>query len=54
MELTKITAALLADYKLGRTIDTTVSTGRPTMAVTEQLLEKLRILLFPGFYSGED
>lgn len=54
MELSKITAALLADYNLGRTIDTTVSVGRPTMAATEQLLDKLRILLFPGFYRGDD
>lgn len=54
MELTKITAALLADYSLGRTIDTTVSAGRPTMAASEELMDKLRILLFPGFYRGED
>lgn len=54
MELNKITAALLADYRLGRTIDTTVSVGRPTMAASEELMDKLRILLFPGFYRGED
>ena len=54
MELNKITAALLADYSLGRTIDTTVSTGRPTMAASEELMDKLRILLFPGFYRGDD
>ncbi len=54
MELNKITAALLADYSQGRTIDTTVSVGRPTMAASEELMDKLRILLFPGFYRGED
>ena len=54
MELNKITAALLADYSQGRTIDTTVSAGRPTMAASEELMDKLRILLFPGFYRGED
>ena len=54
MELNKITAALLEDYSQGRTIDTTVSVGRPTMAASEELMDKLRILLFPGFYRGED
>ena len=54
MELNKITAALLADYSQGRTIDTTVSAGRPTMAASEELMDKLRILLFPGFYRGEN
>ena len=54
MELNKITAAILADYSLGRTIDTTISVGRPTMAASEELLEKLRILLFPGFYRNDD
>ena len=54
MELNKITAAILADYSLGRTIDTTISAGRPTMAASEELMDKLRILLFPGFYRGEE
>ncbi len=54
MELNKITAALLADYSQGRTIDTTVSVGRPTMDASKELMDKLRILLFPGFYRGED
>lgn len=54
MELSKITAALLADYSQGRTIDTTVSVGRPTMNASKELMDKLRILLFPGFYRGED
>lgn len=54
MELNKITQAILADYHLGRTIDTTISAGRPTMAASEELMEKLRILLFPGFYRGND
>ena len=49
-ELKSITAAILADYNLGRSIDTTVSTGRPTMEVSKALLAKLRILLFPGIY----
>ena len=53
-KITAITAALLADYSQGRTIDTTVSAGRPTMAASEELMDKLRILLFPGFYRGED
>lgn len=53
-ELNEITQMLLADYGQGRTIDTTVPAGRPTMAASEELLEKLRILLFPGFYRGED
>ncbi len=54
MELSKITSDILADYSLGRTIDTTVSLGRPTMAASRELMDKLRILLFPGFYRGED
>ncbi len=54
MELSKITSAILDDYRLGRTIDTTVSLGRPTMAASKELVDKLRILLFPGFYRGED
>ena len=54
MELTQITANILADYHLGRTIDTTVTIGKPTMAASKELLEKLRILLFPGFYRKDD
>ena len=54
MDLNNITAAILADYSLGRTIDTTASAARPTMAAAEELLEKLRILLFPGFYREDD
>ena len=54
MDLNKITMDILSDYRLGRTIDTTVSTGRPTMAASEELMDKLRILLFPGFYRGDD
>jgi serine O-acetyltransferase len=54
MELSQITTAILADYNLGRTIDTTISAGRPTMLASEELLEKLRILLFPGFYRGSN
>ncbi len=54
MELNQITSAILADYSLGRTIDTTISLGRPTMAASKELMDKLRILLFPGFYRGED
>lgn len=49
-ELKSITAALMADYKLGRSIDTTVFTGRPTMENTKKLMNTLRILLFPGIY----
>ncbi len=52
-ELTQITQLLLQDYQRGRMIDTTVPVGRPTMAAAEELLEKLRILLFPGFYRDE-
>ena len=54
MDLNKITMDILSDYRLGRTIDTTVSVGRPTMAASEELMDKLRILLFPGFYRGDD
>ena len=54
MELSKITAAILEDYGLGRTIDTTPSPGKPTMEASEKLLEKLRIRLCPGFYRKED
>ena len=50
MERNDITQAILADYRLGRTIDTVASTGRPSMTAAEKLLEKLHILLFPGFY----
>ena len=54
MDLNKITMDILSDYRLGRTIDTTVSVGRPTMAASEELMDKLRILLFPGFYRCDD
>ena len=50
MKLEEVTQALLQDYQKGRTIDTTVSDGRPTRAASEELLQKLRIILFPGFY----
>lgn len=52
-ELKNITDALLADYRQGRAIDTTVSTGRPTMDIAKALLAKLRDLLFPGIYREE-
>ena len=48
-----ITKLLLQDYQAGRTIDITVPVGRPTMAAAQALMERLRILLFPGFYRGE-
>lgn len=53
-ELNEITQLLLEDYGKGRTIDTTVPVGRPTMEAAKELMEKLRILLFPGFYRGEN
>lgn len=53
-ELNEITQLLLQDYSKGRTIDTTVPVGRPTMEAAKELMEKLRILLFPGFYRGEN
>lgn len=53
-EFSQITQSLLQDYSLGRTIDTTVPVGRPTMEAAKELMEKLRILLFPGFYRGEN
>lgn len=53
-ELNQITQMLLQDYCQGRTIDATVPVGRPTMVASEELMEKLRILLFPGFFRGED
>lgn len=53
-ELNEITQLLLQDYGKGRTIDTTVPVGRPTMEAAKELMEKLRILLFPGFYRGEN
>lgn len=53
-ELNEITQLLLQDYSKGRTIDTTVPVGRPTMDAAKELMEKLRILLFPGFYRGEN
>lgn len=53
-ELNQITNLLLQDYSKGRTIDATVPVGRPTMAVAWELIQKLRILLFPGFYRRED
>ena len=40
MDLNKITMDILSDYRLGRTIDTTVSVGRPTMAASEELMER--------------
>ncbi len=50
IEFEKITAQLLEDYNQGRAIDATNSVGRPTMAAADELVQRLRILLFPGFY----
>lgn len=46
----ELTAQLLADYGLGREIDVTVPVCRPTPKVVAQVLEKLRILVFPGYF----
>lgn len=53
-KLTDITSTLLADYSRGRAIDSTVSLGRPTMVAAAELMEKLRILLFPGYFREEN
>ncbi len=45
-----LTALLLADYRLGRQIDVTAAVCRPEPTAVRQLLEKLRILLFPGYF----
>lgn len=46
----ELTAGLLADYRQGRQIDVTAAVCRPEPAAVRQLLEKLRILLFPGYF----
>ena len=41
---------LLDDYGKGRTIDAQITLCRPEPAAVKQLLEKLQMLLFPGYF----
>lgn len=45
-----LTTLLLADYQLERQIDKPGSLCRPAPLMVEALVEKLRILLFPGYF----
>lgn len=46
----EITAMLLADYDLGRQIDAGVCGCHPEPKAVAQLLDRLRIILFPGYF----
>ncbi len=50
----QITALLLADYQHRRAIDRPADPCRPEPATVAILLQKLRILLFPGYFGKDD
>jgi len=50
LQLQQVTQAILADYRLGRDIDTMELFQKPEADVVVQLLEKLRRILFPGYF----
>ena len=50
LQLQQVTQAILADYRLGRDIDKMELFQKPEADVVVQLLEKLRRILFPGFF----
>jgi serine O-acetyltransferase len=49
----QLTDLLLQDYGLGRPIDVTAGVCRPDAEAVEQLLQWLRMLLFPGYFRCE-
>lgn len=50
LQLQQVTRAILADYRLGRDIDKMELFQKPEADVVVQLLEKLRRILFPGYF----
>lgn len=50
LQLQQVTQAILADYRLGRDIDKMELFQKPETDVVVQLLEKLRRILFPGYF----
>lgn len=50
LQLQQVTKAILADYRLGRDIDKMELFQKPEADVVVQLLEKLRRILFPGYF----
>lgn len=53
-ELNHITQLILRDYLQGRTIDSAVPFGHPSMAASEELIKNLQIILFPAFFREEN
>ena len=49
-QLQQVTKAILADYRLNRDIDKMELFQKPDADVVVQLLEKLRRILFPGYF----
>ena len=50
LQLQQVTKAILADYRLNRDIDKMELFQKPEADVVVQLLEKLRRILFPGYF----
>lgn len=50
LQLQQVTKAILADYRLNRDIDKMELFQKPDGDVVVQLLEKLRRILFPGYF----
>ena len=50
LQLQQVTQVILADYRLGRDIDKMELFQKPEADVVVQLLEKLRRILFPGYF----
>ena len=50
LQLQQVTQAILADYRLSRDIDKMELFQKPEADVVVQLLEKLRRILFPGYF----
>lgn len=50
LQLQQVTRVILADYRLGRDIDKMELFQKPETDVVVQLLEKLRRILFPGYF----
>ena len=48
----ELTSLLMADYQKMRAIDLPADLCRPQLDGVEALVEKLRILLFPGYFGG--
>ena len=50
----ELTTLLLEDYRLGRPIDVTAGVCRPSPEAVEALVQRLRILAFPGYFTRPD